>query len=188
MASTAGFSRSYVAKLTEELARLPLDQMDEAIGLIIEAWHAGRQIIVFGNGGSAMTALHFVTDWNKSVSLSGNRPFRGRTLVDNMGLITAYANDMSYQDVFVEQLRNVLIPGDLVIAISGSGNSENVIRAVEYANQARSPTIGLCGFRGGRLKDAAKHSIWVDVDDMQIVEDVHAMFGHVVMQCLCGHR
>jgi D-sedoheptulose 7-phosphate isomerase len=186
MSSADGFSKAYVAKLSRELSRLPLDQMDQAISLIVEAWHAGRQIIVFGNGGSAMTALHFVTDWNKSVFLAGRRPFRGRSLVDNMGLITAYANDMSYQDVFVEQLKNVLMPGDLVIAISGSGNSTNVIRAVEYANEAGSVTIGLCGFRGGRLKAVARHAIWVDVDDMQIVEDVHAMFGHIVMQCLCG--
>lgn len=187
MSSPAGFSKTYVGKLAHELGRLPLDRMDEAIGLIVGAWHEGRQVIVFGNGGSAMTALHFVTDWNKSVSHSGRRPFRGRTLMDNMGLITAYANDISYQDVFVEQLKNVLVPGDLVIAISGSGNSENVIRAVDYANQAGSVTIGLCGFRGGRLKSMVRHAVWVDVDDMQIVEDVHAMFGHVVMQCLCGH-
>ena len=109
-----------------------------------------------------------------------------RSLVDNMGLITAYANDISYNDVFSEQLKNVMRAGDLVIAISGSGNSENVIRAVNYANANGAQTLGLCGYGGGRLKETASHSIWAAVDDMQLSEDVHAIFGHIVMQAICN--
>jgi D-sedoheptulose 7-phosphate isomerase len=160
-------------------------QVDEAVEVIAAAWQQGRQIITLGNGGSSMTALHFINDWNKSVFMATGKPFRGRSLVDNLGLVMSYGNDVSFQDIFVEQLKNILQPGDLVIAISGSGNSENVIRAVRYANEHGAVTLGLCGYRGGRLKELAQHVVWVDVDDMQLSEDLHAIFGHIVMQRLC---
>jgi D-sedoheptulose 7-phosphate isomerase len=180
-----GFSSTYLTRLQAVLAALDPAAIDTAITLIADTWATGRQVITLGNGGSAMTALHFINDWNKGVFAATGKAFRGRSLCDNIGLITAYANDVSYQDVFIEQLRNVMEAGDLVLAISGSGNSENVIRAVDHANRHGGVTLGLCGFRGGRLKAAARHSVWVDIDDMQIVEDVHAIFGHIVMQALC---
>lgn len=179
-------SATYLRKLKRVLDTLDTDQIDRAVGLIADAWQAGRQVITLGNGGSSMTALHFITDWNKSVFMASGKPFRGRSLVDNMGLVMAYGNDISFQDIFREQLKNLLEPGDLVIAISGSGNSENVIRAVEYANQNGGVTLGLCGYSGGRLKQIAHHHVWAAVDDMQLSEDVHAIFGHIVMQALCG--
>jgi len=187
MNSYAGSAQGYLSKLAAVLEAFDRVQVDEAIGLIADAWQAGRQIITLGNGGSSMTALHFINDWNKSIFLSSGKPFRGRSLVDNMGLVMSYGNDISFQDIFVEQLRNVLQPGDLVIAISGSGNSENVIRAVRYANDNGAATLGLCGYRGGKLKELAQHVVWVDVDDMQLSEDLHAIFGHIVMQRLCGY-
>ena len=177
----------YIGRLTAVLSAVDVAAMEEGVALIERVWRRGGQIITLGNGGSAMTALHFITDWNKSVFLSSGRPFRGRSLVDNMGLISAYSNDISYADLFIEQLKNIAVPGDLVIAISGSGNSENVIRAVNYANEIGCETLGLCGYSGGRLKDIAKLPIWVAVDDMQLCEDVHAIFGHMVMQTLCGY-
>ncbi len=177
----------YIDRITATLAELDTVALENGVRLVEQAWRRGSQIITLGNGGSAMTALHFITDWNKSVFLAGGCKFRGRSLVDNMGLISAYSNDISYQDVFLEQLKNIAEPGDLVIAISGSGNSENVIRAVTYANEIGCETLGLCGYSGGRLKEIANHSIWVAVDDMQLSEDVHAMFGHMVMQALCGY-
>jgi D-sedoheptulose 7-phosphate isomerase len=182
----AGKSAAYFQKLSHVLARLDHDEIDAAVGLIAKAWHDGRQIISLGNGGSALTALHFINDWNKSVFLASQRPFRGRSLVDNTGLLMAYANDVSYQSVFVEQLKNLLEPNDLIIAISGSGNSENVIRAVDYANQHGAVTLGLCGYDGGKLKDLAQHVVWANVNDMQLAEDIHAIFGHIVMRSLCG--
>src|SRR5262245_37512245 len=133
-----------------------------------------------------MTALDFINAWNWGVFLSTGKPFRGRSLVDNMGLVMSYGNDISFQDIFVEQLKNLLEPGDLVIAISGSGNSENVIRAVRYANENKAVTLGLCGYRGGKLKQSAQHVVWVDADDMQLSEDLHAIFGHIVLQRWCG--
>jgi len=178
---------TYIDRLTAVLAAVNTAAMDRGVQLIEQVWRAGGQIITLGNGGSAMTALHFITDWNKSIFMASGRSFRGRSLVDNMGLASAYANDCSYQDVFVEQLRNIAQPGDLVVAISGSGNSENVIRAVDYANATGCETLGLCGYSGGRLKQIAKQVIWVGVDDMQLCEDVHAVFGHMVMQALCGY-
>lgn len=178
-------SATYLSKLAACLDQLDRDALDRGVQLVREAWQNGRQIITLGNGGSAMTALHFITDWNKMVFIATGKPFRGRTLVDNFGLLTAYANDQSYADVFAEQLKNVALPGDLVVAISGSGNSENVIRAVSVANEIGCETLGLCGFTGGRLKTTAKHVICANVNDMQLSEDVHAIFGHIVMKSLC---
>jgi D-sedoheptulose 7-phosphate isomerase len=186
MNTYSGTTQAYLSKLTTLLETLDRSQVDNAIKVIADAWQAGRQIITLGNGGSSMTALHFINDWNKSIFMSTGKPFRGRSLVDNMGLVMSYGNDVSFQDIFVEQLKNLLQAGDLVIAISGSGNSENVVRAIKYANEKNATTLGLCGYRGGKLKQLAQHVVWADVDDMQLSEDVHAIFGHIVMQRLCA--
>lgn len=182
-----GSAGKYLKKLQSTLKTIDPDDIDQATYIIAKVWEAGKQIIVFGNGGSAITAQHYITDWNKMIPDATGRPFRGRTLLDNMGLITAYANDVSYADIFVEQLKNILQPGDLVIAISGSGNSENVIRAVQYANENNAVSLGLCGYDGGRLKQCAQYVVHANINDMQISEDVHAMFCHIVMQTLCGY-
>ncbi len=181
-----GVSGAYLDRLAIVLAAMDREELDRGVGLIHDAWQRGAQIVTLGNGGSAMTALHFVTDWGKMVHLSTGRRLSARSLVDNMGLISAYANDISFADVFVEQLKNVLNPGDLVVSVSGSGNSENVIRAVDYANSVDAVTLGLCGFGGGRLREKAQHSVWVRSNDMQLCEDAHAIFGHIVMQSLCS--
>jgi D-sedoheptulose 7-phosphate isomerase len=186
MKKVKGFSADYIAKLMHLINELDCDRIDNAVALVEDAWRNGKQIITLGNGGSSLTALHFINDWNKSIFMHGGLPFRGRSLVDNIGILMSYANDISFQDVFIEQLKNILLPGDLVIAISGSGNSENVIRAVEYANKNNAITLGLCGYDGGKLKDTAQHYVWANAKDMQLCEDVHAIFGHIVMQTLCG--
>jgi D-sedoheptulose 7-phosphate isomerase len=180
-----GASTAYFDRLTCIFSKLDKDSIDKAVSLVDQAWRNGRQIFTLGNGGSALTALHFINDWNKSIYMSGKRPFRGRSLVDNIGLVMSYGNDISFQDIFVEQLKNLLEPGDLIVAISGSGNSENVLRAVNYANENGAVTLGLCGYSGGKLKEIAQHNVWANVDDMQHSEDVHAIFGHIVMQRLC---
>src|SRR5271170_6738125 len=117
----AGTAHAYLSKLTRLLGALDREQVDNAINVIADAWQTGRQIITLGNGGSSMTALHFINDWNKSIFMATGKPFRGRSLVDNMGLVMSYGNDISFQDMFIEQLKNILQAGDLVIAISGSG-------------------------------------------------------------------
>jgi D-sedoheptulose 7-phosphate isomerase len=180
-----GFAEVYISKLMKVLNELDSASVDNAIALVEAAWRKNKQIITLGNGGSSLTALHFINDWNKSVYMHAKLPFRGRSLVDNIGLVMSYGNDVAFQDVFIEQLRNILLPGDLVIAISGSGNSENVIRAVNYANENGAVTLGLCGFDGGQLKDISQHYVWIKAKDMQLSEDVHFIFGHIVMQSLC---
>jgi D-sedoheptulose 7-phosphate isomerase len=177
-------SADYMRRLSALLALVDSDDIDEGVHMVRCAWENGRQIITLGNGGSAITALHYITDWNKAAYLAKRRSFRGRTLVDNIGLLTAYSNDISYERVFLEQLANVAERGDLVVAVSGSGNSANVLRAVDFANGMACPTLGLCGFSGGELRKRAVHAIWAPIDDMQLCEDVHAVFGHIVMQAL----
>src|SRR3990167_9947086 len=177
---------AYYKKLNHTLLRLNYRSIDVAVSLIRKTWSERKQIVCFGNGGSALTAQHFITDWNKCIPIATHKPFRGCCLNENIGLITAYSNDISYQDIFVEQLKNVLDDGDLVIGISGSGNSENVLRGINYANNKGNTTLGLCGFDGGKLRRLAKYSVWAAVTDMQLAEDIHFTFGHVVMQILCG--
>lgn len=181
-----GRSSAYLDRLNSVLNSINRDSIDHGVALVAQAWRSGKQIFTLGNGGSSLTALHFITDWNKSFFITGKLPFRGRSLVDNIGLVMSYGNDISFHDIFVEQLKNLLEPGDLVIAISGSGNSENVLRAVQYANENGAVTLGLCGYSGGKLKEIAQNHVWANVNDMQLSEDVHAIFGHIVMQCLCG--
>ena len=182
-----GTSAKYFDKLQRVIAAVDRNDFDNGVQLVYQAWQRGSQIITLGNGGSSLTALHYINDWNKSIFMHGKKQFLGRSLVDNIGLVMSYGNDVSFQDIFIEQLKNILQPKDLVIAISGSGNSENVIRAVDYANEHGAITLGLCGYRGGKLKQKSQNVIWIDVDDMQLSEDLHAIFGHIVMQKLCGY-
>jgi D-sedoheptulose 7-phosphate isomerase len=186
MTHTGGISDNYLHRLARVLQALDRTALDRGVAMVESAWKRGAQIITLGNGGSAMTALHYITDWAKMIPAAAGRPFYGRSLIDNMGLVMAYGNDVSFADIFAEQLKNVMRPGDLVVALSGSGNSENVIRAVDYANSHDGETLGLCGFNGGRLREKVDHAIWVQANDMQLCEDAHAIFGHIVMQALCG--
>ncbi len=156
------------------------------IDCVRAAFDAGRQVITCGNGGSAYAASHYITDWNKMVNLATGRKFHGISLCDNIGMVTAFANDVSFEDVFAGQLKAILESDDLVIAISGSGNSPNVVKAVEYANTIGASTLAVVGYDGGRLKHIARHVVWVPSFDMQLCEDVHLMFGHMVMKALCG--
>ena len=181
-----GTAEVYFSRLQHTINGIDKAAFNSAVDLIKSVWLAGKQIIVFGNGGSALTAQHYVTDWNKSVYLKTGRPFRGVCLAENVGLLSAYANDMSYQDIFVEQLKPVLSTQDLVIGISGSGNSENVLRAIRHANDHGGITLGICGYDGGKLRKTARHAICADVNDMQLSEDIHLIFGHITMQTLCG--
>jgi len=150
------------------------------------AYLEGRQVFIMGNGGSGSSASHAAGDLNKGVSYGRERRFRVLSLNDNMATLTAYANDVSYSDAFVEQLKNFLNPGDLVIGISGSGNSLSILKAIEYANQKGAVTVGMCGFGGGKLAGMAQLPVHIPVNDMQMVEDIHMMLFHVAMQVLCA--
>jgi len=185
MTSTSYGSAAYLEQLRTILGTLNTAEVDRIIEIITNAAAEGRQVFICGNGGSASTASHAITDWNKMTYIHTGQPFRGVCLNDNVGLITAFANDVDYAEVFVGQLRSLVRAGDVVIAISGSGNSPNVVRAIEHANGAGAITIGFCGFDGGKLKAAAQHSVWVRSRDMQICEDVHLSLCHMVMKALC---
>jgi len=175
----------YLAAHARLAQTLDLDSFQAGVNLVKNAFDTGRQIITCGNGGSAYAASHYITDWNKMISRATGRKFRGLSLCDNLGMVTAFANDVAFDEIFAGQLTAILDKGDLVIAISGSGNSRNVVRAIEYANEAGADTLAIVGYDGGTLKGIAKHSVWVRSFDMQLCEDVHLMFGHMVMKALC---
>lgn len=172
----------YLNKLTDIIRNLNLNEIETVFQILLDCYIRDGQIFIFGNGGSASTASHLTADLNKGVSLGLDRRFKIICLNDNIPTMLAYANDLSYNDVFVEQLKNFLKKDDVVIGISGSGNSENVLRAIEYANKAGAITIGITGYDGGKLKSIAKHSINANVMDMQISEDVHMIVSHIIMK------
>ena len=178
------FSVEYIDKLKEILDVFPHEQFERLTEAMMDAYREDRRIFVMGNGGSASTASHWVCDVNKGCCLHLDKKFKMICLNDNIPTLLAYANDLSYEDVFVEQLKNFFVPGDLVIGISGSGNSGNVIKAIEYANKNKGKTVGLCGYSGGKLYGMVDIPILVKVDDMQKVEDVHMIVVHMTMQRL----
>ena len=176
----------YLAAHADLAQKIDQRAFEAAVALVKTKFDQGRQILTCGNGGSAYAASHYITDWNKMVMLATGKKFRGISLCDNIGIVTAFANDVSYDEVFAGQLKSLLEPADLVIAVSGSGNSRNVVRAVEYASEAGADTLAVVGYDGGALRRIARYSVWVPSFDMQLCEDVHLMFGHMVMKTLCG--
>ena len=176
----------YIEQHNQVMKSLDISEIERAVDLIREKSLAGKKVAVCGNGGSALSASHYITDWNKMVHTETGKRFKGVCLTDNIGLVTDYANDFSYEDVFSEQVKNLLLPDDLLITVSGSGNSENVVLATEVANQLRVTTLAICGYDGGKLRQISNHSVWIRSFDMQICEDAHLLFGHVVMRAICG--
>lgn len=177
----------YLGRLKIAIDELDIHQVTQVMDRLLAAYRRRASIYVFGNGGSASTASHFVNDFNKGVSEQLETGFRFFCLNDNVPTLMAVANDISYNRVFALQLKNYLQPGDVVIAISGSGNSANVIEAVRLANRYGAETIGLVGFDGGRLKELVRHCIHVPADDMQKVEDIHLVINHVMMGLFKEH-
>jgi len=178
--------KNYIEKSRVVIEKLNISEINQFINLLCEARDEGKQIFIMGNGGSSATASHFCNDFNKGASyeFKDKKRFKFLCLNDNVSSLTAYANDVSYESSFVEQLKNFFNPGDLVIGISGSGNSKNVLNAIEYANSNNGITIGLTGYNGGKLKAMVKYSVHVDINDMQIVEDLHMMLDHLSMKVI----
>ncbi|MCK4852048.1 MAG: SIS domain-containing protein [Candidatus Omnitrophica bacterium] len=175
----------YSERLKATIDRIDKKKIGYFAEVLLHHYGRGSHIFIFGNGGSASTASHAVCDLNKSVCLELDKKFKCVCLNDNIPSVLAYSNDTSYDHIFYLQLENFLSPGDLVIGISGSGNSENVVKAVEYARQAGADTFTLCGFDGGRLKEIdQKKCVHVPARDMQIVEDCHLMVFHMLTQLL----
>ncbi len=173
------FFEDYRNSLKLAVDSVDIDVVKKAVDWIKEARDNGSQIFVFGNGGSASTAAHLACDLVKGASYQCDKRFKVLALTDNIQTITAYSNDVDYKDVFIEQLKNFINKDDLVIALSGSGNSENVIRAIDYANEYGCRTIGLSGMDGGRLRQKSQLSIHVENNHMGIIEDAHMIISHM---------
>jgi D-sedoheptulose 7-phosphate isomerase len=141
----------YVRDLQTTLAALPLEPIEQVVSILNQARLENRQVFIMGNGGSAATASHFVCDLAKNTREVGKPHFKVIGLSDNMAILSALANDEGYDNVFVQQLANLINPGDIVIAISASGNSPNVLKAIEYARETGATTIGFTGYEGGKL-------------------------------------
>ncbi|MBV8072168.1 MAG: SIS domain-containing protein [Acidobacteriaceae bacterium] len=174
------FPYNYRSKLISALDTVDLGAVSRAIEILSEARDKNRHIFTCGNGGSASTASHFVCDMVKGASFNRENRFRIMALTDSLPTITAYSNDVSYECVFAEQLKNFAQPGDVLIAISGSGNSPNVLRAVEYANSIGCQTIGLTGRDGGELGAMSGLQIRVAEPHMGRIEDVHLIITHML--------
>lgn len=185
---------SYISLETAVLQELHTDQINDVLNILEQALEQEQNIYIFGNGGSAATASHFQNDFNKGVSEHTGKKFRFQCLNDNVATILAIANDIGYEEIFRFQLRGKVKKGDVVIAISGSGNSKNVLYAAEYAKENGAAVVGMTGFSGGRLKEICDYSLHVPVHSMQITEDIHMVFDHLMMsvfyKSLCGidHR
>lgn len=176
--------QNYLQLLKNTIDQLDKNEVNKFIELVLEAYRNDRKIYIFGNGGSSLTASHFACDFNKGLSYGSDKRFRVMPLTDNLATIMAYANDVGFDDVFVEQLKNHLEEGDLAIGISGSGNSYNVIKAIEYANSRDNVTIGITGYNGGILKKISRHSVNANINDMQVSEDIHMILCHMAMRVI----
>lgn len=178
---------AYLDRLSREVSRLNQADIQKWADLVYDAWQQGRYVFIFGNGGSATTASHFAEDLGKSLLRPGDlqdeskKRLKVMSLTDNVGWLLAVGNDCGYQEVFVQQLMNYGSTGDLVIAISGSGNSPNILRAVDWANRHDLITFGLTGYKGGALLAMQQEGLHVDLDDMGMVESIHLCVFHWVL-------
>lgn len=172
---------TYLEHEIDTLKALDVNEINAALNLLLETFENGNTVFVFGNGGSSATASHFQNDFNKGVSEHTEKKFNFLCLNDNVATVMAVANDIGFDEVFRFQLIGHMRPGDVVLAISGSGNSRNVINAVEYAKEQGAKVIGLTGFGGGKLKELSDVSLHVPVNSMQITEDIHMVFDHLMM-------
>jgi len=175
---------AYFDRVSDVLGRINRERIGQFVAALMETYEGGATVFAFGNGGSGGTASHFCGDLVKGVSCGRERGFKAICLNDNSPAVSAIANDMSYDDVFVEQLRHFVTERDLVIGISCSGNSENVVRALKQAKRVGARTVALCGFDGGQVKDVADLAIHADVQDMEVSEDVHSAVCHCVKRLL----
>ena len=174
--------KEYYEREMECIKRFNLDEMNDAMNAIYETYKNGGTIYVCGNGGSASTASHMQNDFNKGISEYVDKKFNFYCLNDNVSTMMAVANDIGYEEVFRFPLLNKITPNDLFIGISGSGNSKNVLNAAEYAHECGAKVLGMTGYTGGKLKEMADYIMHVDEMDMQIAEDLHMTFDHMMMK------
>lgn len=182
------FATSYIDELRACLSELDLGQVERVADLLDQTRTRDRAVFVVGNGGSAATASHFASDLSRTACGTGRPGLRASCLTDNIAAFTAMANDTSFEQAFAEMLALQVREGDLVIAISGSGNSQNLLRAVEVARQRGAVTVGLVGFGGGALAPRVDHAVVVSSRHYGAVEDLHLMLGHLLSMHLAGEQ
>jgi len=176
-------AKQYFEELQSVVACICRDGLDQIADAVMEVYESGRTVFTFGNGGSAALASHFACDLGKGTAYcNGGKRLRVLSLTDNLSTLTAWANDASYEDVFSEQLRNFVQPQDVAFAISGSGNSKNVLNALRVARDAGARTVGISGFQGGQMKSLCDVCVVVPSDNMQIIEDLHLAMAHSIFR------
>jgi len=175
----------YIETEIKVLKSLDLNDINAVMNVLEDARLNDHRIFICGNGGSAATASHFAGDFNKGLSEKLDKKYDFECLCDNLPMMMAVANDTSYDEIFRQPLENKLHEKDVFIGISGSGNSKNVVNAMEYAKNHGAVTIALVGYSGGKLKEMADYSVHVNIDDMQIAEDIHMVLDHLMMHTLC---
>jgi len=180
-------AKQYFEELQRVMVSFPKDGIDQIADSLVRAYDAGRTVYLCGNGGSAALASHFACDLGKGTAYcNGGKRLRALSLTDNLPTLTAWANDSSYEDVFSEQLRNFVQPGDVAVAISGSGNSRNVLNALQVAREAGATTVGISGFQGGEMKSLCDICVIVPSNNMQIIEDLHLAMAHSIFRIVYG--
>ncbi len=182
------FIKDYIEQVKKEMDSINPEDVKRIVDVLFNAWKDGKQVFIFGNGGSAATASHFACDIAKGtlqkVYDHTERRFKVVSLTDNVALMTAFSNDLSYEDVFAQQLNHYVNEGDVVIALTGSGNSPNVIKAVDLAKKFKAKTIAFLGFDGGKLKNIVDHHIHVKSNHYGRIEDCHDMLHHLITSYL----
>ena len=179
-------AKEYMDRLCQEVQGLDLGQLENVSQVIEDAYHAGRFVFIIGNGGSGANASHLSEDLAKATlrDFEGQKRLKVLSLTDNTSGIMAWGNDEGYDRIFVEQLTNLASPGDVLLAISGSGNSPTILRAVEWANATGMTTVGITGFGGGKLKSLGHHNMHTAIDDMGMVESLHQIAFHWIIDDL----
>jgi len=176
-------AKQYFDDLQRVVARVSREGLDQIASTLMEAYESGRTVFTFGNGGSAALASHLACDLGKGTAYcNGGKRFRVLALTDNLSVLTAWANDSGYEDVFSEQLRTFIQPQDVAFAISASGNSKNVLNALRVAREARAKTVGISGFEGGEMKPLCDICVVVPSSNMQIIEDLHLAMSHSIFR------
>jgi D-sedoheptulose 7-phosphate isomerase len=178
---------TYLHRLHSAVDALPRDRLAELGDMLYRTYRNGQQVFTLGNGGSASTASHMAADLAKNTISANMRRFRVLSLNDNQALLTALANDLGYENVFSEQLKNLIRAGDLLVAISASGNSPNVLNAIRYARTQCAGVVGILGFQGGEAAQLADLAIVVPCDHYGVIEDVHVIVNHILVDYF-GHR
>ena len=184
-AFTVSAFQDYAGKLTDALARQDWQGGTLLATELEKAWRDGRRVFICGNGGSAANAIHWANDFLYPVAKSGGKGMKMSALPANVSVLTCLANDIGYDNVFAAQLATEAEPGDLLIVLSGSGNSPNVVKALEQAKVSKMKSFALLGYSGGACKDLADVILHFPIDDMQVVEDMQLIVGHMLLQALC---